>query len=171
VRISGTSSATRGRPPRAAATWASQIAVGDAARVAAIRVWQRFADHDEPPPEYLGFSKDLQHLAANRASGSRSLANKACWRCQEDKLAPGQPHWECRFHGVNALAADEATFQSVPGTSRYDKRAPIGTRLWGDGPGPCLPPTPRPPSGGGGVGRLRSAVGVGSCSLNFGFRV
>jgi hypothetical protein len=40
------------------------MAVGDAAHVAAIRVWQQFVGRYEPPPEYLASNKDPQHLAA-----------------------------------------------------------------------------------------------------------
>ena len=103
--------------------------VGEAARVAALRAWQQFADRDDDfPPEYMGSNKDPQHLTANRKIVARRLANKECWRCPEDKIVPGQHHGACRFHGFNALASDTAACPTVPGTSRHGKRASAGTR-------------------------------------------
>jgi hypothetical protein len=103
-------------------------AVGEAARVAAVRAWQQFADRDDLPPEYMGSNKDPQHLTANRAIVARRLANKECWRCPEDKIVAGQHHGACRFHGFHALASDTAACPTVPGTSRHGKRASTGSR-------------------------------------------
>ncbi len=71
--------------------------MGEAARVAALRAWQQFADSDDLPSEYMGSNKDPQHLTANRAIVARRLANKECWRCPEDKIVAGQHHGACRF--------------------------------------------------------------------------
>ena len=98
-------------------------AAGEKARLAAVEQWTTFQARTDQPPEYFGSNKDPKNLAANKASVIRRGVNKACWRCPEDKLVPGQPHWACRFHGVDALAADALTCPSIPGTSRYRRRS------------------------------------------------
>ena len=92
-----------------------------AARVAAIRDWDRTSRrvHDQAstdtPPEYCGANP--QNLVANRASAARREAEQLCWRCPENKLVAGQRHWDCRFHGVHASAADRLSCPVVPGTA------------------------------------------------------
>jgi hypothetical protein len=97
-------------------------AAGERARLAAVEQWNTFQARDDAPPEYFGSNKIPKNLAANKASVIRRGVNKACWRCPEDRLVAGQPHWECRFHGVNALAADAASCPTVPGTSHHVPR-------------------------------------------------
>ena len=92
------------------------------ARLAAVRQWDKFENRKAPPPEYFGPNKDPKHLAANLASFTRRSENKACFRCPEDKLVPGQPQWDCRYHGVGALEADFLTCPSIPGTAPHHGR-------------------------------------------------
>ena len=100
------------------------VSVNERARLAAVTQWNRADARDVAPPEYFGSNTDPTHLAANKASVIRRSANKSCWLCPEDKLVAGQPHWECKFHGVNALVSDSRTCPSVPGASRFGRRPP-----------------------------------------------
>ena len=86
------------------------------ARLAAVKQWNRLETRKAPPPEYFGSNKDPKHLAANEAAFARRSETKACFRCPEDKLVAGQPHWACRYHGVDALEADFVTCPIIPGT-------------------------------------------------------
>ena len=97
-----------------------------AARVAAIREWdrtlQRVTAHKDEPPAYFG--DNSKHRAENQASVDRRTIGRLCWRCPEDMLVPGQPHWACRFHGVHASPADRLSCPVVPGAVNFGRRQP-----------------------------------------------
>ena len=103
-------------PPLSACTPEAE----SAARVVAIREWDRTSlrvqAKPDTVPEYCGANP--QNLAANRASAARREAERLCWHCPENMLVAGQRHWDCRFHGVHASAADRLSCPVVPGTAR-----------------------------------------------------
>ena len=102
-------------PPLSACTPEAE----SAARVVAIREWDRTSlrvqASPDTAPEYCGANP--QNLAANLASAARRKAERLCWHCPEKMLVAGQRHWDCRFHGVHASAADRLSCPVVPGTA------------------------------------------------------
>ena len=121
------------------------VSVDERARLAAVTQWNRADARDVAPPEYFGSNTDPAHLAANKASVIRRSSNKSCWLCPEDKLVAGQPHWECKFHGVNA------TLIARPARQCLARRVSDAVLLAEEtGPGPASPPPPNVSRGRGG---------------------
>lgn len=97
----------------------------NAARVAAIQQWTHTLSqakaHNNMPPEYYGTNKDPKLLSENQAAVARREAAQSCWRCPENMLVAGQPHWECRFHGVHASDVDRRSCPVVPGAANFGR--------------------------------------------------
>lgn len=98
---------TEGAPPSAA----SPV---DQAREAVLALLKaqhktRGNDLEKPPPRYYG-TPECPDLPRNAKVFAERKTAQACYGCTPEQLAAqgARPHWECKYHGQDASAADRA---------------------------------------------------------------